>query len=317
MKILIYVNSNQNLRKIHKLGGIEILNYSLFKYLKAKHYVVLQNYLNKRIKETKWDIIISSNDANIFNYTQSSRKILWLHNKLQIEKAYRKKQLIPILSNNIEAVFVSKYLNQNTSRIYNFNKRLVIPNFLPPIFENFNISKKIKTNKNLFVWSVQREKGLKDLIKIWIKKIYPLNLNTELHVFLKNKNKSKYKKFNIFFHKKLARNKLLSFYKRSTGMICLGYDETFCLNAVEAMKMGMPVFSLGKTALNELIVCRKNGFKVNKIDEIDKPIVKFLNLNILKKKKIIKSSANFAKKFHSKKIFKKWDNLINNKKFHA
>ena len=108
MKILIYVNSNQNLKKIHKLGGIEILNYSLFKYLKTKHSVVLQNYVNKKIKKTNWDIIISSNDASIFNLTHSSRKILWLHNKLQIEKAYRKKQLIPILTNNIEVVFVSE-----------------------------------------------------------------------------------------------------------------------------------------------------------------------------------------------------------------
>ena len=102
MKILIYVNSNQNLKKVHKLGGIEILNYSLFRYLKTKHSVVLKNYIDKGIKKTKWDIVISSNDANIFNLTKSSRKILWLHNKLQIEKAYRKKQLIPILSNNIE-----------------------------------------------------------------------------------------------------------------------------------------------------------------------------------------------------------------------
>ncbi len=317
MKILIYVNSNQNLKKIHKLGGIEILNYLLFKYLKTKHYVVLQNYINKQIKKTKWDIIISSNDANIFNLTHSSRKILWLHNKLQIEKAYRKKQLIPILTNNIETVFVSEYLNRNTSRIYNFKKRLVIPNFLSPIFEKFKISKRIITKKNIFVWSVQREKGLNDIIRIWIKKIYPLNLNTELHVFLKHINKKKYKKFNIFFHGKVARNRLFNFYKKTNGMICLGYDETFCLNAVEAMQMGIPVFSLGKTALNELIVDNKNGFRFNKIDEIDKPIIRFLNFNYLKKKRIIKSSAVFASKFNSKKILKKWDNLISNKKDYA
>ena len=317
MKILIYVNSKQDLKKIHKLGGIEILNYSLFKYLKTKHSVVLQNYVNKKIKKTNWDIIISSNDASIFNLTHSSRKILWLHNKLQIEKAYRKKQLIPILTNNIEAVFVSEYLNRNTSRIYNFKKRFVIPNFLPPIFEKFKISKRIKTKKNIFVWSVQRDKGLNDLIKIWIKKVYPLNLNTELHVFLKHINKKKYKKFNIFFHGKVPRNKLFNFYRKTNGMICLGYDETFCLNAVEAMKMGIPVFSLGKTALNDLIVVNKNGFKFNKIDEIDKLIIRFLNLNYLKKKRIIKSSAVFASKFNSKNILKKWDNLINNKKDYA
>ena len=77
-----------------------------------------------------------------------------------------------------------------------------------------------------------------------------------------------------------------NFYKKTNGMICLGYDETFCLNAVEAMKMGIPVFSLGETALNDLIAVNKNGFKFNKIDQIDKPIIRFLNLNHLKKKEL-------------------------------
>ena len=43
-------------------------------------------------------------------------------------------------------------------------------------------------------------------------------------------------------------------------MICLGYDETFCLNAIEAMKMGLPVISLGKTALKDKIIPKKTDF---------------------------------------------------------
>ena len=312
MKILLYVNTRQNLKKIHNLGGIEILNYYLFKYLKKKHTTILTNNINSKIKALKWDIVISSNDARIFNKIKSGRKILWLHNKLQIEKAYRKKQLFPILSNKIEVVFVSNYLNKNTSKLYNFKKRLVISNFLPTNFEKFKIFKKKNNKKNLFVWSVQREKGLKDFIKIWINKINPLKLNSELHIFLSIKNEKKYSKFNIFFHGKIPRNKLLNFYKKSAGMICLGYDETFCLNAIEAMKMGMPVFSLGETALKELVIHNKNGYKVNKIDEMYKPIIKFLNFNSSKRNKIIKSTHNFSSKFHTIKIFKKWDNLIQN-----
>ena len=191
MKILLYVNTRQNLKKIHNLAGIEILNYYLFKYLKKKHTTILTNNINSKIKALKWDIVISSNDARIFNKIKSDRKILWLHNKLQIEKAYRKKQLFPILSNNIEVVFVSNYLNKNTSKLYNFKKRLVISNFLPTNFEKFKIFKKKNNKKNLFVWSVQREKGLKDFIKIWINKINPLKLNSELHIFLSIKNEKK------------------------------------------------------------------------------------------------------------------------------
>ena len=53
------------------------------------------------------------------------------------------------------------------------------------------------------------------------------------------------------------------------GMICLGYDETFCLNALEANSCGLPVITFGKTALNEMII-DKNGFIINDFDDLEK-----------------------------------------------
>ena len=35
-------------------------------------------------------------------------------------------------------------------------------------------------------------------------------------------------------------------------MVCLGYDKTFCLNALEAFSQSLPIISLGETAVNEL-----------------------------------------------------------------
>ena len=310
MKILIFVSTNQKLENPHNLGGIEILNYELFNYLKKKHEVIFSKKVSQKLKSINWDIIISSNDARIFNKLKSKRKILWLHNKLQIEKALRKKQLLSIMFNKIEAVFVSDYLKKNTSIFYNFFKREVIPNFLPSIFEYSKFPKIKQNNINLFVWSVQRKRGLDELINVWKNKIYPLNLNCELHIFgisFKNKNFDKYK---IFHHGKIPRNKLLNFYKKSVGMICLGYDETFCLNAIEAMKMGLPVISLGKTALKDKINHKKNGYLIDSIDNIDKPIIDIVNLDMSKKKILSKSCSKFASNYNSKTIFKKWDKLI-------
>ena len=148
MKILLFVNTVQSFKNHNTLGGIEILNYELYKYLKKKHKIILSNILSKKILTVNWDIVISSNDSIIFNQVKTKRKILWLHNKLQLEKAFRKKQLFSLLFNKIEAVFVSKYLNDNTSRLYNFSKRIIIPNFLPSIFEKSNFSKIKKKKKN-------------------------------------------------------------------------------------------------------------------------------------------------------------------------
>lgn len=313
MKILLYVNTKQNLIKSNYLGGIEVLNYDLYNFLKGKHDTTLTNSLKKNITNKKWDLIISSNDAKIFNHIQSKRKILWLHNKLQIEKAFRKKQLFPIIFNKIEAVFVSKYLMNITSKLYFFEKRLIIPNFLSNIFENQKKINYINLKKKKIVWSVQREKGLDELIQIWIKKIAKQKPNAELHIFAKSKlNDGNLNKYNIFFHGKISRNKLINFYKKSFGMICLGYDETFCLNAIEAMKMGLPIITLGTTALNELIKDKINGFKADDLANIDKTILKLLKLNRNQKKKISNNSINFTKKFNSKIIFKQWSKLISN-----
>lgn len=311
MKILIYVNTKQNFHNTNILGGIEILNFDLYNYLKKHYETLLTNSLTTKIKKTKWDIVISSNDSIVFDSVNTKRKILWLHNKLQIEKAFRKKQLFSILFNNIEAVFVSNYLNYKTSKLYGFKKRIVIPNFLPKIFENYKNTKKSYLTKKKIVWSVQREKGLDKVIEIWINKINVMAPKAELHIFVANKiNVNKLIKKNIFFHGKIPRDKLLDFYKNSIGMICLGYDETFCLNAIEAMKMGLPVISLGETALNELIINKKNGYKINNIENIYKPILNLIDLNSNQRNKISKSSIKFTKKFNSKYVFNKWNNLI-------
>ena len=310
MKILLYVNTSQNLDNSNFLGGIEILNYELANFLKKKHNTILSNTLSKKLLSISWDIVISSNDSRIFNQVKTKRKILWLHNKLQLEKAFRKKQLFSLLFNNIEAIFVSKYLNENTSRLYNFSKRTVIPNFLPSIFEKNKFSKKKKNKKNLFVWSVQRKLGLDELINVWKKKIYSLNSNCELHIFGVNYKNNKLIKYNIFCHGKIPRQKLLNFYKKSIGMICLGYDETFCLNAIEAMKVGLPVISLGKTALKEIIKDKINGYLIDNISDIDIPIKNLVNLNSYRRLSLSKYCIKFASNYNSNIVFKDWEKLI-------
>ena len=67
MKILIYVNTKQNFHNTNNLGGIEILNFDLYNYLKKHYKTLLTNSLTTKIKKTKWDIVISSNDSIVFD----------------------------------------------------------------------------------------------------------------------------------------------------------------------------------------------------------------------------------------------------------
>ena len=311
MKILLFVNTVQSFKKHNSLGGIEILNYELYKYLKKKHKIILSNFLSKKILTVNWDIVISSNDSRIFNLVKTKRKILWLHNKLQLEKAFRKKQFFSLIKNKINAVFVSKYLNLNTSNIYNFTTRRVIPNFLPNEFKQIKFNNKFNRKKK-FVWSVKRSKGLDEVINIWTNKIYPFHKDVELHIFGITENKYKnYIKKNIINHGTVNRKTLINNYKESMGMICLGYDETFCLNAIEAMSSGLPIITLGKTALKEIIINNYNGFKINSLQNLYSVINKILSLKKNKRNRLINNCIAYSKKYDFEIIKKKWDFIFN------
>lgn len=307
MKILFYLKTIYDLKKKNKIGGIEILNLELYNFLKTKFKVSISNKLNNRHKKILWDIIISSNYAQIFDIYKSKRNILWLHNKLQIEKAFRKKQLLSILKNKIDIVFVSKYLENLTSKLYFFNKRYIIPNFITNIF----VKKKIKLHKNykpIFVWTVQRDRGLKELIHIWeheIIKKYPL---AELHVFSVSGYSNKLN--NIFFHGRVDRLTLIKYYEKAKAMICLGYDETFCLNAVESFSQGLPIISFGKTALTDIVINNINGHIANDFTDLKNLIFKYINLKGNKYEKLRLSSFNYSKKFYPNKIFNMWADLL-------
>ena len=120
-------------KNLSKLGGIESLNIDLCNELSKKKFkIYLASFCNKEIKKNgvinipikkilnknnkkKFDIIVSSNDPNIFDNFKTTKKILWMHNTLSIEKSIRKKKFISILKNKISVVFVSNYLKTKTN----------------------------------------------------------------------------------------------------------------------------------------------------------------------------------------------------------
>ncbi|MDC1138409.1 glycosyltransferase [Candidatus Pelagibacter sp.] len=313
-----------------KIGGIESLSFDLAKNLSDKNYkITLSSNCNKTYyrnkirnlplqlikknpKKYNFHFIISSNDSTIFSLYPDSKKFLWLHNPLQIEKSFRKWQFFHILNNRPTVVFVSDYLRKITSSFYFFKQKVVIPNFLT---SNFTTNIKIKKRKPIFVWSVQRDKGLLVTIDMWINRIHPISSNAKFYILGMNKNPTKYKKRyleskNIFFLGRVSKTKLRNIYLVATGMICLGYDETFCLNALEANSCGLPVITFGKTALNELIKNNYNGFIVNDFNELSDKILSFLKINSKNEKKIRSNSLSFSKKYHPNNVTYKWLKLL-------
>ena len=332
MNILLSCPSKFSLvsKNLKKLGGIESLNLELAKTLSKENInVTLATDCKKTIIKNKitnipidklktnsknfsFDSIVSSNDTSLYSYFKKSKKILWLHNKLQIEKAIRKKNFFPINYHRPHVVFVSNYLSNFTSSFLLFKKRFVISNFL----SNFFIVKKMNFDrKKIFVWSVQRDRGLSELIEIWINKIYQRDKSVKLYIFGVNNKISKSKNTflkskNIFFFGRVSKSKLKSTYLNSLAMICLGYDETFCLNALEANSCGLPIITFGKTALKDYSISNYNSIIAKNFNDLENKIFYLSSLNKRKKDALIKNSFNHSKKFRLNIISKLWIKLF-------
>ena len=93
-------------------------------------------------------------------------------------------------------------------------------------------------------------------------------------------------------------------------MICLGYDETFCLNAIEANACGLPVITFGRTALKELIKNNYNGLIVKDYKSLSLKMINLMNKKDKIKKKFILNSISNSKKYNFDIIEKKWINLL-------
>ena len=102
----------------------------------------------------------------------------------------------------------------------------------------------------------------------------------------------------------VKKDKLKRTYETSLGMICLGYDETFCLNAIEANACGLPVITFGETALKDIIKNNYNGLIVKDYRSLSLKILELLNNDQFIKKKYINNSIRSSKKYHFNKIKK-------------
>ncbi len=88
-----------------------------------------------------------------------------------------------------------------------------------------------------------------------------------------------YDKFNVKFFGVVSRDFLANKYKYSTAMLHPGYDETFCISALEALASGLPVITFNRTALAERVINNVNGYIVATFEDM---AAKAINLAVNK-----------------------------------
>jgi glycosyltransferase involved in cell wall biosynthesis len=259
------------------LGGIEACNLELARALARRGYrVTLANEANEgsptehfgvahigihQAAEQVFDAAVVSNIATAFDCLakRQTTKIYWGHNPLRPEKALRRGYLGPILRHRPRAVFPSQYL-ASRMRHYPFRSRDILGHGIDKVFLESAAARHDSAAPARFVYASQPQRGLDFVLNLWRTAIAPALPQAELHV-LGAATQPAEAGPRVHFHGRLSKRDMATFYQGARALLYPGAkDETFCLVAVEAHCVGVPIVTLGIGALKERVAQGVDGF---------------------------------------------------------
>jgi len=153
-----------------------------------------------------------------------------------------------------------------------FERRMIIPHGLTNAFLSDSPNKHESREKQVIFFS-QPYRGFKEVVDIWMKFISKSDDKFKLKAYV---GEIDLKEYNISYsHEELQENglvlmpkveksTLITDLKNSRCMIYFGHrDETFCVAALEANAMGVPIITYGRGALSERVDDSFNGFQID------------------------------------------------------
>ncbi len=224
------------------------------------------------------DILIANNDSPLFDFFPNLKKIrntqyvLWLHNPVKLFKTIKKGKMIPLIKYWPVAVFIGEKQKAECSFLHPFKRRVIMPHGLTDHFLSEMISDVQKRVKQAIFFS-QPYRGFKEVVDIWVKHVFVANRDAELKAYVGDIDLDKYnipysreelRNYGVTLMPKVDKSVLIEDLKKTRCMIYPGHrDETFCVAAIEANAMGVPIISYGRGSLSERIVNTYNGFCVD------------------------------------------------------
>jgi glycosyltransferase involved in cell wall biosynthesis len=249
-------------------------------------------YFNKKNiskEKKKYDLAIAISDACQFENVNADKKVVFSVSIQTIEKFIRKKQFFAFLKHRPKVVTLCNYQYEKRSLFTSLFGKIKIPITVDPKFfkETINL-KKIPQKK--VIYNIRSNRNLDLLLNIWEKKIFLKSNDAKLYITPNIINYTKnHKKNNIFLRKILSRNKMISELKNYRALLYPGHkSDIFTLTAEEAIKLCVPVITLGIGSLSERVQHNKNGFVAKNEHEFAEYTNEILNndnfyLNIKKK----------------------------------
>ena len=228
------------------------LNIAVFSNCKKENLLKNYSWLNlNRINEFKnnFDIVISNNDTQILDKFNCKKKFVISHSILSIEKSLRKKQLFSYFKNKPKFLLLGNYHKSKMSKIFSIYGTDIINYGVDEIFESKKISN-YNDNKISFFTSRQ-DRNLDILIDVWKENIFNKNFDYKLLITPINENLEQY---NIFNRKMLNKEAFIEQISKARMIILPGHKaELYCLSALEASELCIPVVTMGIGSLSERV----------------------------------------------------------------
>ena len=228
------------------------LNIAVFSNCKKENLLKNYSWLNlNRINEFKnnFDIVISNNDTQILDKFNCKKKFVISHSILSIEKSLRKKQFFSYFKNKPKYLLLGNYHKSKMSKIFSIYGTDIINYGVDEIFENKKISN-YNDNKISFFTSRQ-DRNLNILIEVWKENIFNKNFDYKLLITPIKENLEQY---NIFNRKMLNKEAFIEQISKARMIILPGHKaELYCLSALEASELCIPVVTMGIGSLSERV----------------------------------------------------------------
>ena len=205
---------------------------------------------------------------------QCKKKFVISHSILSIEKAYRKNQILNYFINKPTYLLIGNYHKKNMSKIFSIFNSKVINYGVEKIFEQKKISNSLIDNK-LAYFTSRQDRNLEYLIKIWKAFIFPKKMDLKLYVTPLDEDLSK---FNIFNRKMLSKNEYIDDLIKARILILPGHKaELFCLSALEASELCIPIVTMGYGSLAERVEHGITGLIAKNSKEFSNFIIELFN----------------------------------------
>jgi len=212
------------------------------------------------------DYLISMSDANLLSYINCSKKFLWSHSVQSIEKFIRKNQLLPFIKNKPVMLLESQYHYDTRNYFTSFFGKKIIKLAADYEFINENIDKNFIAKKKA-IFTTRSDRNLNFLLSLW-EKIVQRSSNSELYINPPYNLSEKESQMNVKLRVKSDKNKLIDELKNSRVMLNPGHKgEVFCLAAIEAKELCLPIVTMGYGALKERVEHGVTGYIANNQNE--------------------------------------------------